>query len=111
MILTGVTILAFVIIHLRSFKYGPHFVEQATGHRDLFRVMVEAFQNPLFVGFYVVSMVLIGMHLNHGISSATQSLGLANRRVGHSIVLIGRVLAVAIAGGFAVLPIYLFVAY
>ena len=111
MILTGVTILAFVVIHIRSFKYGPYYVEETTGYRDLFRVMVDAFQEPLFVGFYVVSMVLIGMHLNHGISSATQSLGLANGRTGRSLVLAGRVLAVSIAGGFALLPIYIFLAY
>lgn len=111
MILTGVTILAFVVIHIRSFKYGPYYVEDTTGYRDLFRVMVEAFQEPLFVGFYVLSMALIGMHLNHGISSATQSLGLANGRTGRSLVLAGRVLAVSIAGGFALLPIYIFLAY
>lgn len=111
MIVSGLTILAFVVIHIRSFKFGPYYVEAATGHRDLFRVMVDAFQNPLIVGFYVVSMVLIGMHLNHGISSATQSLGLATRRTGGGFVLIGRVLALVIAGGFAVLPIYLFLAY
>lgn len=111
MIVSGLTILVFVIIHIRTFKFGPYYVEAATGHRDLFRVMVDAFQNPLIVGFYVVSMVLIGMHLNHGISSATQSLGLATRRTGRGFVLIGRLLAVVIAGGFAVLPIYLFLAY
>ena len=111
MILTGVTILAFVVIHIRSFKYGPYYVEDTTGYRDLFRVMVDAFQEPLFVGFYVLSMALIGMHLNHGISSATQSLGLANSRTARGLVLAGRVLAVSIAGGFALLPIYIFLAY
>lgn len=111
MIVTGTVILLFVVIHVRQFKYGEYFVEVNTGSRDLFRVMVEAFQNPLIVGFYVISMVLIGMHLNHGISSATQSLGLANRRLGDTWVAIGRVLAVAIAGGFAVLPLYIFFAY
>ncbi len=111
MIVTGLAILVFVVIHIRTFKYGPYYEEAATGHRDLFRVMEEAFQNPLMVAFYVGSMVLIGLHLNHGISSAAQSLGLSNRRTGRALVLTGRALALAIAGGFAVLPIYLFVAY
>lgn len=111
MILTGTAILVFVVIHIRTFKYGPYYEEAGTGYRDLFRVMVDAFQNPLMVAFYVVSMVLIGLHLNHGISSAMQSLGLANRRTGRALVLTGRVLALAIAGGFAFLPLYLYVAY
>jgi succinate dehydrogenase / fumarate reductase cytochrome b subunit len=56
-------------------------------------------------------MGLIGMHLNHGISSAAQSLGLSNERIGRSLVLAGRVLAVVIAGGFALLPLYMYVAH
>ena len=31
--------------------------------------------NPLMVGFYVLSMLVVGSHLWHGISSAFQSLG------------------------------------
>ncbi len=56
-------------------------------------------------------MVLIGMHLNHGISSAAQSLGLSNQRYGRGLVLGGRVLAVLIAGGFAVLPLFMYFAH
>lgn len=111
MIVTGSIVLAFLIVHVRAFKFGPLFDEAETGYRDLFRVMISDFQNPLIVGFYLVSMAAIFMHLNHGISSATQSLGLANRRTGRGFVLLGRVLAVLIAGGFAVLPLYIFFAY
>jgi succinate dehydrogenase / fumarate reductase cytochrome b subunit len=56
-------------------------------------------------------MGLIGMHLNHGISSAAQSLGLSNERLSRNLVLGGRVLAVLIAGGFAILPIYMYFAH
>ena len=37
---------------------------------------METFTNPLMVGFYIISMVVVGSHLWHGISSAFQSLGL-----------------------------------
>jgi succinate dehydrogenase / fumarate reductase cytochrome b subunit len=111
MIVSGILLFVFVIVHLKTFKFGPYYVEAATGHRDLFRVVVEAYQNPLVVAFYLVSMLVVGLHLNHGISSASQSLGLANRRVGPAIVTAGRVLALLIAGGFAVLPIYIYFAY
>jgi succinate dehydrogenase / fumarate reductase, cytochrome b subunit len=83
-------------------------VDPATGHRDLYRLVAEVYQNPLYVGFYVAAMVLIGMHLNHGISSAAQSLGLSNQRFAKSLVLGGRVLAVLIAGGFAILPLFMY---
>lgn len=106
--LTGLFILFFVIVHVRTFKFGTWYVEATTGHRDLFRLVAEIYSNPLYVGFYVVAMALIGMHLNHGISSAAQSLGLANQRTGRGLVLAGRVLAVLIAGGFAVLPLFMY---
>lgn len=111
MALTGLFILFFVIVHVRTFKFGPWYVDRATGYRDLYRLVGEVYQNPLYVGFYVVAMGLIGMHLNHGISSAAQSLGLSNQRLGRHLVLGGRVLAVLIAGGFAALPLFMYFAH
>lgn len=106
--LTGLFILFFVVIHIRTFKFGPWYVESSTGYRDLYRLVDDIYQNPLYVAFYVVAMGLIGMHLNHGISSAAQSLGLSNQRYAKSLVLGGRVLAVLIAGGFAMLPLFMY---
>lgn len=111
MALTGLFILFFVVVHVKTFKFGPYYVDEATGHRDLYRLVAEVFANPLYVAAYVVAMGLVGMHLNHGISSATQSLGLSNQRWGRTLVLGGRLLAVLIAVGFAVLPIYMYFAH
>lgn len=111
MALTGLFILFFVVTHIRTFKFGAWYVDPATGHRDLYRLVAEIYQNPLYVAFYVVAMGLIGMHLNHGISSATQSLGLSNPRTGRTLVLGGRILAVLIAVGFAALPLYMYFAH
>ena len=111
MALTGLFILFFVVTHIRTFKFGAWYVDPATGHRDLYRLVAEIYQNPLYVAFYVVAMGLIGMHLNHGISSATQSLGLSNPRTGRTLVLGGRLLAVLIAVGFAALPLYMYFAH
>lgn len=108
MALTGLFILFFVVVHIRTFKFGAWYEESGTGYRDLYRLVDETYQNPLYVGFYVVAMVLIGLHLNHGISSAAQSLGLSNQRLDRSLVLGGRVVAVVIAGGFALLPLFMY---
>lgn len=111
MIVSGLILLVFTVIHIRTFKFGPYYAEDVTGYRDLFRVVRDTFQNPFYVGFYVVAMAVVGMHLNHGISSALQSLGLSNRRIGPALVVAGRVLAIVIAGGFAALPLYMYFAY
>ncbi len=57
-------------------------------------------------------MVLIGLHLSHGLSSAFQSLGLDPISVVGRIALVGgRVLAALIAAGFAVLPLFMYFAH
>jgi succinate dehydrogenase / fumarate reductase cytochrome b subunit len=53
-------------------------------------------------------MVLIGFHLRHGISSAFQSLGLDHPVYTKRLVVIGTVLAILIGGGFAIIPIWIY---
>ena len=51
---------------------------------------------PLMVGFYVISMVVVGSHLWHGVASAFQSLGARRIRAGRRCILpAGKLLAVA----------------
>jgi succinate dehydrogenase / fumarate reductase cytochrome b subunit len=109
MILTGLAILIFVPIHVWQFKYGTHY-EFAEGIRDLYRTEVENFSSPLAVFLYVVMMVLVGLHLWHGVGSSFQSLGLNGPRFTPLIRKIGKVSAVVIAGGFIVIALWVFVA-
>lgn len=108
MIATGAIILVFLLLHLRTFKYGAWYVDAETGYRDLYRLLVEVFQSPGYVAFYVVCMVLVGMHLRHGLSSAFQSLGLMPGSWTARILRAGATLAVVVAGGFALIPVVIF---
>ena len=108
MIWTGLVTLAFVIIHLKQFKFGTLYEVGETGIRDLYRLEVELFANPATVALYVVGMLLIGFHLRHGISSALQSLGLDHPRRARQILTAGTILAVAIAGGLGVIPVVVY---
>jgi succinate dehydrogenase / fumarate reductase cytochrome b subunit len=58
------------------------------------------------VAIYVAVMVLIGFHLRHGISSACQSLGAGT--LSQRVVVVGTIIAILIAGGFAIIPIWVF---
>jgi succinate dehydrogenase / fumarate reductase, cytochrome b subunit len=109
MILTGLAILVFVPIHVKTFKYGT-FYDLGNGVRDLYRVEVENFSSPLAVAFYVVMMVLVGLHVWHGVPSSFQSLGLNGPRFTPLIRKIGKVSAVVIAGGFIVITLWVFLA-
>src|SRR5678815_2578949 len=75
MILTGLVVLLFIPIHLVTFKYGPYYAAGTPGVRDLYRLLIEVFQDPWHVVFYVFAMTITGLHLRHGVSSSLQSLG------------------------------------
>ena len=107
MILTGLAILIFVPIHVRTFKYGT-FYELQNGVRDLYRLEMENLSSPIAVTFYVVMMVVVGLHLWHGVSSSFQSLGLNGPRFTPLIRKLGKVSAVLIAGGFIVITLWVF---
>jgi len=105
MIFTGLWLLIFIIIHVKAFRYGTDY-PWAEGGRDLYRLEIENFANPLIVVFYVLSMLVVGSHLWHGASSAFQSLGLDNPRWTPRIRATGKVLAVVITGGFITIAIW-----
>jgi succinate dehydrogenase / fumarate reductase cytochrome b subunit len=108
MIVSGLFLLLFVPLHLKTFKYGPHY-ESALGVRDLHRLVVEVYSEPAYVVFYIVSMAIVGFHLWHGVSSAFQTLGADTPRWGRAIRRLGWLAAVAIAGGFITIPIWVLI--
>jgi succinate dehydrogenase / fumarate reductase cytochrome b subunit len=110
MIVSGLITAAFVVIHLVQFKYGTWYEAADAGVRDLYRTEVEVFRNPVWVVFYVAIMGLIFLHLRHGISSSFQSLG-ASERFGRRMLRWGLVVAVIIGGGFAVIPVVVYLAH
>jgi succinate dehydrogenase / fumarate reductase, cytochrome b subunit len=105
MIVSGLWLVVFIIIHTRAFRFAPEYPWPGGG-RDLYRQEMENLSNPLVVGFYVLSMVVVGSHLWHGVSSAFQSLGADNNRWTPRILLGGKVMAVLIAGGFIVIALW-----
>src|SRR5262245_48782699 len=62
MIVSGLWLLVFVLIHVRTFKFGEHLVT-AEGITDLYQIEMNAFRSPLAVAFYLLSMVVVGSHL------------------------------------------------
>jgi succinate dehydrogenase / fumarate reductase, cytochrome b subunit len=109
MIVSGLIVMVFVAIHVKQFKFGSFYLAAGSDSiRDLYRTEVEVFQQPLWVAFYVIATVLVGLHLRHGFSSAFQSLGLDHPRYTRRLVSLGIVFAVLIGGGLAVIPIWVY---
>ena len=105
MIVSGLWLLIFVVLHVYGFKFAPAPVT-ADGHRDLYVMEMTYFANPFLVGFYVLTMVIVGMHLSHGISSAFQSLGLDHPTWTPRILKAGKLVAALIAAGFILIALW-----
>jgi succinate dehydrogenase / fumarate reductase cytochrome b subunit len=105
MIVSGLWLVAFLVIHVKTFRFGVE-QEWPAGGRDLYLLEMQAFTNPLIVGFYIISMVVVGSHLWHGVSSAFQSLGLDKPAWTRFVLPAGKTVAVLIAGGFIVIVLW-----
>jgi succinate dehydrogenase / fumarate reductase cytochrome b subunit len=105
MIFSGLWLLVFMVIHTRAFRFAP-VIELANGGRDLYTQEMNVLSNPLTVVFYVLSMIVVGSHLWHGIASAVQSLGATHPRWTPRLLVAGKVIAVLIAGSFIVIAVW-----
>ena len=105
MIASGLLLLVFLLIHVKAFRFSPEY-EWPAGGRDLYRQELEALQNPLVVGFYLLAMAAVGSHLWHGISSSLQSLGFDHPVWTPRILGAAKVIAFLIAGSFMVSAVW-----
>ena len=112
MAVLGTLILVFIVIHMKSFWYEMHFGVICLAHwcnKDLHTVTVTAFNELWYVLFYVLSMVVLAIHLNHGVESVFQTLGIKTRRYVSLIHKAAYGFALIVPAAFASIPIYLYV--
>ncbi len=114
MIFSGLFLLLFIIIHVKQFKYGAWYQTEVaqTGSlapiRDLYRLEVEVFRQPLWILFYILGTFAVGLHLRHGIASGFQSLGLDHPLYTRRLTTWGTVLAIIIGGGLMIIPVWVY---
>jgi succinate dehydrogenase / fumarate reductase cytochrome b subunit len=110
MVLTGAIIGIFLVIHLLSFKYGSYYEITVDGviMRDLAHLMREKFAHPGYAFGYPALVVLLAVHLRHGIWSAFQSLGAMRPTLTPLIYTIGGLFGLGIALGFLVVPLAIY---
>jgi succinate dehydrogenase cytochrome b subunit len=110
MLASGMMVLAYVIYHLLHFTFRTtnpeisHLID-AQGRHDVYSMVVRSFQQPLISITYVAAMVLLGFHLNHGIASFFQTLGLNHPRYTPLINKAGPVLGALIVLGYISIPL------
>jgi succinate dehydrogenase / fumarate reductase, cytochrome b subunit len=106
----GLLILVFVILHLATFKYGTHYTATYDGveMRDLHKLVIEVFNEPGYVVWYVVALIVLGLHIGHGVASSFQTLGFNHPRYVKPIKAFSVFYALVVIGGFLSQPIYVF---
>jgi succinate dehydrogenase / fumarate reductase, cytochrome b subunit len=81
MIWTGLLLAAFILYHLLQFtvKVTPDVAWTANqAVVDVYKMVVTSFSNALIVVVYAVAMVMLFLHLSHGIPSFLQTMGWNN---------------------------------
>ncbi len=77
----------------------------AANEPDVRYNVIAGFQNPSISGFYILAMVLLCMHLYHGMWSMFQSLGISHPRYTPGLKRAAAIVAILIAIGNISIPI------
>ena len=120
MAILGTILLVFIVTHMQHFWYEMHFGDIKNvligeeSVKDLHTVVIEFF-NPAknswaayFVGLYVFAMIAMGYHLQHGFSSAFQSIGVNHPKYTPVIKFLGTAFCTIIPLAFASIPVFLY---
>lgn len=116
MIVSGLTILAFVIFHILHFTvragtdYGTYvdaayLAETGDERHDAYRMVLVGFKNFWVVLFYVIAMTLLCSHLSHGVASIFQTLGLRSKKARDLIFKLSWAYSLLIWAGFISIPL------
>ena len=107
MIWSGPIVGAFVIFHVLHLTAGKVLELRELGPNmpDVRYNVIAGFQNYAVSGFYIFAMILLCMHLYHGMWSMFQSLGISHPRYTPLVKKAAAVLAIAVAVGNCSIPI------
>ncbi len=101
MAITGTLILAFLIVHLKTLRFNED--GETAG---LYKLTTGLFLNPIYSGFYIASLLALGVHLSHGVQSAFQTFGLNHPRYTPLVKKLGLIFALLVTLGFGSMPLY-----
>jgi len=108
MVWSGPIIAAFVIFHVLHLTVGAVGLpmhELSENHPDVRYNVIAGFQNYAVSGFYIFAMILLCMHLYHGIWSMCQSLGISHPRYTRKLKALSAAIAILILVGNCSIPI------
>lgn len=113
MIITGMTVMLFLGLHLYDFWVHEMVVKYVEVHPEdptrYYEELVAKFESPARVGLYVLSFVFLALHLMHGFQSAFQSVGFNHNKYTPLIKKLSNIYAIVVPLGFIFIAVYHFV--
>lgn len=116
MLILGVIVLGFLVLHMMHFWAKMQLVEVLYGHdyaahgfhdpTDGAYFISELFKQPIYAIIYIVWIVALWLHLTHGFWSGMQSLGLNNKTWLPRLKTISYVVATFVCLLFVSVPVY-----
>ncbi|MEI6180652.1 MAG: succinate dehydrogenase cytochrome b subunit [Chloroflexales bacterium] len=97
----GLLIFLFIVYHLLHLTFGAvgydagQYHHAESGKYFVYNNVVLGFQHPLVAGFYLLTMLFLGLHLFHGVWSMFQTLGLNSAK--YTGLLRGLAILIAVA--------------
>jgi len=108
MFVTGSIIFIFLVLHLGTFfwRFNVYDPLGYATHHQYYDVVVYFFNIWWYAILYIIAVLLLGFHLNHGFQSAFQTFGWNHNRYFSLIKKLGTLYAIIMALGFASMPLY-----
>lgn len=108
MFVTGSIIFIFLVLHLGTFfwRFNVYDPLGYATHHQYYDVVVYFFNIWWYAILYIIAVLLLGFHLNHGFQSAFQTFGWNHNRYFPIIKKVGTIYAIIMALGFASMPLY-----
>ena len=100
---SGILILSFVVFHLINFT----FVDKS--NTTIYEIVSAAFASPLYVVIYIFAVIVVALHVRHGLWSAFQTIGANHPKYMPAIMVASVLVGLMVGLGFGVLPIYILV--
>ena len=106
MLVTGVILLLFVVFHVLDMTIGtvppaPESFVPGSPYANL----VASFSRPWVAAFYGITMLLLAVHIAHGVRTAAGDLGVTGLRSRAGFAVVGGLAAVAVLVGNAAIPL------
>jgi succinate dehydrogenase / fumarate reductase, cytochrome b subunit len=106
---SGPIVGVFIVYHLLHLTTGT--VHPDYEFLNAYDNLVIGFSKPIVSLFYIFAMILLGMHLYHGVWSMFQSLGVGHPRYTPKLKAFAKIFSIVIVLGFIVVPLAILAGY